>query len=372
MKRRPAASSAPSHWAASCTHTECTLHQLSPYIGKLKSVIAHDLIQHYSQPGDLIADTFCGSGTVPLEAARLGRRVFASDSSTYAIALTKAKLEAPTTLRTALDELEELFRHVQTLPLPDVQPVPRWVQSFFHPRTLKETMRLIEVLRSDQQHFFLASTLGILHHQRPGFLSFPSSHLVPYLRSKSFPRDKHPDLYRYRPVEPRLHAKVERALKRPPAITPSRMIEDICHCSVQSLELPRSIDCVITSPPYMNALDYGRDNRLRLWFLNESSPDTLDRALSSLDNFRSMITILSRKLQDRVRPGGHCVFIIGEQVNRTKRQLPSEILIDVITEQAADFRLRHIIQDRIPDIRRSRKYNSGIKTENILVFRKQI
>jgi hypothetical protein len=26
----------------------------------------------------------------------------------------------------------------------------------------------------------LASMLGILHHQRPGFLSFPSSHLIPY------------------------------------------------------------------------------------------------------------------------------------------------------------------------------------------------
>jgi len=28
-----------------------------------------------------------------------------------------------------------------------------------------------------------------------------------------------------------------------------------------------SIDAVITSPPYMDALDYARDNRLRLWFL---------------------------------------------------------------------------------------------------------
>ena len=27
---------APEHWRISCTHTECTLHQVSPYIGKLK------------------------------------------------------------------------------------------------------------------------------------------------------------------------------------------------------------------------------------------------------------------------------------------------------------------------------------------------
>jgi len=36
---------APEYWHRSCAHSECTLHQLSPYIGKLKSSIARDLIQ---------------------------------------------------------------------------------------------------------------------------------------------------------------------------------------------------------------------------------------------------------------------------------------------------------------------------------------
>lgn len=49
---------APPHWAASCTHQECTLHQLSPYIGKLKSVIARDLVLQYSRPGHLVVDMF--------------------------------------------------------------------------------------------------------------------------------------------------------------------------------------------------------------------------------------------------------------------------------------------------------------------------
>ena len=152
-----------------------------------------------------------------------------------------------------------------------------------------------------------------------------------------------------------------------------RMIEDICRSPVESIDLPCSIDCLITSPPYMNALDYGRDNRLRLWFLNESSPDILDRSLASIDNFKSMITILARKLQDKIRSGGYCIFVVGEQVNRTIPYLPSELLIDVFAKQTDDFQLCHIIQDTIPDIRRSRKHNyGGIKTENILVFRKQI
>ena len=40
---------APSEWAKSCVHLEDTIHQLSPYIGKLKSSIAKQLIAHYSK-----------------------------------------------------------------------------------------------------------------------------------------------------------------------------------------------------------------------------------------------------------------------------------------------------------------------------------
>jgi methylase of polypeptide subunit release factors len=103
-------SPAPPHWAEPCTHQECSLHQLSPYIGKLKRSIAQDLILRYSKPGELVADMFCGSGTVPLETARLGRCVFASDVSIYAMALTQRKLQAPMTSETALAELEDLVR----------------------------------------------------------------------------------------------------------------------------------------------------------------------------------------------------------------------------------------------------------------------
>jgi hypothetical protein len=124
--------------------------------------------------------------------------------------------------------------------------------------------------------------LGILHHQRPGFLSFPSSHLVPYLRSKKFPQAEYPDLYAYRPLAPRLRAKVARALKRPPTRTLVGFVENVCQSSVESVDLPNGIDCVITSPPYMNALDYGRDNRLRLWFLGEPYLESLDRVLLDL------------------------------------------------------------------------------------------
>ena len=365
------ASSPPSHWSAPCTHTECTLHQLSPYIGKLKSVIARDLISEYTKPGDLVADMFCGSGTVPLEAACLGRRIFASDIGRYAQVLTKGKLLSPISANVALLELNRLLSRIESVPFPDLHSVPNWVKAFFHPQTLRETLRITAILNNEERYFFLASLLGILHHQRPGFLSFPSSHLVPYLRSRKFPQDLYPELYEYRPVAPRLRAKVYRALKRPPPTNLDSTIDGIRQSSVESIELPDGIDCVITSPPYMNALDYGRDNRLRLWFLNEDSYESIDRELSSLQYFIDLMTTLSRKLNGKVRKGGHCIFVVGEKVDRHGQHFLSKRIVDVFVSNTSNYRLCRIIRDRIPDVRRSRKNLAGVKAENIIVFRKQ-
>jgi DNA modification methylase len=49
-----------------------------------------------SNPGDLVADFFCGSGTTPAVAARLGRRFLAADSAWRAVHTTRGRLAAST------------------------------------------------------------------------------------------------------------------------------------------------------------------------------------------------------------------------------------------------------------------------------------
>ena len=311
---------------------------------------------------------FCGSGTVPLEAARLGRRVFASDASIYATTLTKGKLLAPYDSESALSEVEQVLRRAESLPLPDLRSTPQWVRGFFHSHTLKEVLRLCKLLRNERRYFLLSSLLGILHHQRPGFLSFPSSHLVPYLRSKKYPRTIYPNLYKYRPIAPRLQAKVERMLKRPPIVAMRESIDAIRKSSVESVKLPAEIDCVITSPPYMNALDYGRDNRLRLWFLDEENLEFVDQR-TRLRAFENTMRAVAKQLQEKVRKGGYCIFVVGDQLTYSG-ELPSEELVKIFAAHATTLRLCRVIFDVIPDVRRSRRRLAGVKNENILVFRK--
>ena len=359
---------APPGWKDACTHSESTLHQLSPYIGKLKSTIAHDLIAEYSKKGDIVADVFCGSGTVPLECVQMGRRVFASDASLYAITLTKGKLAAPADLETAYSALDRAVKAARSYSV-DLRRVPKWVRDFYHPKTLKETLSLLEILRKRREYFLLACLLGIAHHQRPGFLSYPSSHLVPYLRSKKFPRDVFPAMYEYRHVKPRIKAKVARALKRRTVFNKNLVI-DVRRSTIERLALPPTVDCFITSPPYMNALDYGRDNRLRNWFLNRDFQEKMDVRLSRAEGFRHIMVAYTKSVSRRLTVGGYCVFVVGEKTERSGNQFPSEVVSAVIDEFAPTLKIQEIICDTIPDIRRSRRHLTGVKMEHILVYRR--
>jgi DNA modification methylase len=107
---------APADWKRSCTHTECTLHQIAPYVGKLKSSIARSLIQRYSKKGDLVVDPFAGAGTIVLEAALAGRDAFGSDISPYAKVLSNAKLFPPSSLREAIRRAERALTEAAKLP----------------------------------------------------------------------------------------------------------------------------------------------------------------------------------------------------------------------------------------------------------------
>jgi len=365
----PRAKAAPLKWRDPCANTECTLHQLSPYIGKIKSSIAGELVERFSKKGDLVVDPFSGAGTIPFEAAIRGRHAFASDISPYARILSTAKLAPPPTVSIALKRAERALAEADGLPRPDLRCVPRWVRLFFHPKTLQEALQFADVARRPGNEFLMACFLGILHHQRPGFLSYPSSHLVPYLRDKKYPRSNFPEMYCYRDLKTRLLAKIVRCYKR--FAQPDRYDVEFRQSAVQQLRFPQEFDSLITSPPYMNALDYGRDNRLRLWFIDPSLTEPVDNGVTQRRKvFIEAVQTVARKVETGLRKNGFCVFIVGEELKRSFVAHPSEVVIAIFKEDAPSIKLREIFIDDIPDVRRARRECRGIKTEQFLIFRR--
>lgn len=358
-----------SNWKGSALSEESTLHQVAPYIGKMKSSMAKELISTFTHEGENLYDPYCGCGTVALEAWAAGRNVIANDLSPYAVVLTQAKLSPYFALQDALCEITSVAKKIRKIiQKVDLRKVPKWVRDFFHPETLREIIAWFQVLRARKSYFLISCFLGILHHQRPGFLSYPSSHTVPYLRQKKFPREIYPELYQYRPVQERLEKKVARALKRKPPL--DHQLLRSCHMRDASKFVPEpKINAIITSPPYMRQLDYGRDNRLRLWFLGAQDWKSLDHSISpSETKFISLIRSCLKLWRSVLVPKGLCVFVLGDTRCRSYDSPLPDAVAHIATEEIKGYSVLWKYTETIPDARRIRRGSSGSLTETILVL----
>ena len=71
------------------------VHGFHSYPARLHPATARRLIDTLSSPGGTVLDPFCGSGTVPVEARLAGRRAVATDLNPLAVALSGLKASAP-------------------------------------------------------------------------------------------------------------------------------------------------------------------------------------------------------------------------------------------------------------------------------------
>jgi DNA modification methylase len=362
-------------WRGSFQSRESTLQQLSPYVGKMKSGMAKVLISLYSKRGDTVLDPFSGSGVVPLEAALSGRIAWANDLSPYAYSLTRGKLEAPGNERKALERADILARAIKDdASSVDLSTTPDWVCDFFHPETLKEVLLAFSILKKRNDFFLTACLLGILHHVRPGFLSYPASHLVPYLRKTMYPPDKYPEMYAYRDLGSRLMAKVKRAYHRSflPLDWENRLYKV---WMANSISLPiddECVDAIISSPPYFGALDYARDNRLRLWFLGCEDWKVLDASMTANSKvYLPQMTQCIEEMYRVLKPKSYCVLVLGDVERDGQIRRTAEILAGLAEKAGKNgFYVEKIYDDIIPDERRSRRKTSTTKYERILVMKK--
>lgn len=323
-----------------------SMHTMCSYHGMFPAKVAHYFIQRYSKQGDVVLDPFSGRGTTPLQARVEGRRAIANDLNPLAYVLSRAKADPPSwdLVNSFLDDLEKDFKASQA----DEPDVSNDISMLYHPTTLKQLCYLrARLLRQpytkwSKKELMIAGALaGIMHgaHRRDGSsqylsISMPNTFSMSPTYVEKFIRDNGLEKIE-QDVFNCLRDKLARLYLDDIAGFDGgkgHMLDASALLKGRSLKR-ESIDLIVTSPPYLQVVNYGTANWIRLWLLglDEVGRDqgagrkSLNAQLDHGHTYGAYSEFLLRTLQGvrRVlKRDGVAVFVIGDVADPGKDPVP--------------------------------------------------
>ncbi|MBE3672515.1 SAM-dependent methyltransferase [Pseudoalteromonas distincta] len=260
-------------------------HSLCSYQGKLKPSIAHWLIREFVPTGGSVLDPIGGVGTIPFEAALLGRVAVSNDKSPFAAIIAKSKLSGVTKadLNDIIDKYESLVSSISLNEQDYLEAefgLNAKVKDYFHPDTLDIILKLRKLFlssdiddKSPEECFFWSCLLHILHGNRPYALSRNSHPITPFAPTGDFI---------YKDVFEKVRKKAERAMS---VEIPEKFRTGVgLYGDFRDVEgkIFQQFDAVITSPPFYG-MRFDRPNWMRLWFCGWQKESFLEESLSFLE-----------------------------------------------------------------------------------------
>jgi hypothetical protein len=289
------------------------LHEIS-YRACFKPQLPRFFIEALTRPGERVYDPFVGRGTTLIEAALTGRRAIGNDINPLSRLLILPRLDPPAIGEVArrLGELEHT--------LPPAADAPEDLLAFYHPDTLRDIARLrshfLSVAGDPIDAWIRMVCLNRLTGHSSGFFSvytLPPNQATSAMRQRKI-NEMRGQVPPKRNVFDIVLRKTRTLLKTP---LPMQFQRDGAHVLTGLAErtpdiADASVDLIVTSPPFLDVVDYPSDNWLRCWFAGiepQSVPVTLHRSLSDWESF---IAACFKEFARIVRPGGKIAFEVGE------------------------------------------------------------
>jgi hypothetical protein len=296
-----------------------SLHEVS-YRACFKPQLPRFFIERLTVPGDRVYDPFSGRGTTALEAALLGRIPVACDINPLSAVLLAPRLSPPS--------LAEVAQRLTAIPWDAAADGHDDLLVFYHPETLRQICALRSYLLAreagdaldDVDRWIRMVAVNRLTGHSPGFFSvytLPPNQAVSIgsqikINAQRAQTPPHRDV-------PRLILRKSRALlaEIDPATREKLRAAAVRHIVTgHARSTPAiatgSIDLVVTSPPFLDVVNYAGDNWLRCWFCGiDPTSVAITMAKQPADWQRAMLEVF-RELHRVVRPGGLVAFEVGE------------------------------------------------------------
>lgn len=357
-------------WHAISPRWGHSMHTMCSYYGMFPAKVAHYFIERFSTPGDVVVDPFSGRGTTVLQAAADGRVGLANDLSPLAYVLSAAKADPPTweEIHDHTDRLARDFKKSGRSEL-DVSPD---IHMLYHDNTLRQLVYIRDRLHTRPVHqwdrcdLMLAGCLaGIMHGgwrrdgtsqylsiSMPNTFSMSPSYVSKYISENGL---KKPD----QDVFDRLREKYARMYLDQPAQGGRVTLNDASRFMIDGSIRPGSANLVLTSPPYLQVVNYGQSNWIRLWLMgiDNVSRDqgagrrTLDAVLDHRHTYDSYSAFMHRTLdgvEQVLHRDGVAVLVIGDVADPGKEPVPLAARLWGDLEGGSGLRLVELVEDDLP------------------------
>jgi hypothetical protein len=290
-----------------------SIHEIS-YRACFKSQLPAFFIERLTDPGDRVFDPFSGRGTTAVQAALMGRAPAANDVNPLSAMLCAPRLDPP-----PVDAVRTRLAAIDLSPT-ITDPAESALLAFYHPDTLRQISALRAWLleRGDAldpvDSWIRMVAINRLTGHSSGFFSV---YTMPPNQAVSAGSQRKINEARGQVPPPRdVKAIILRKTlslltdglpsPHPPAILltgPAERTPGLADASV---------DLIVTSPPFLDVVDYEGDNWLRCWFAGIDPADVLIDKHRDVAAWEGFVRRGFQEFARVVRPGGFVAFEVGE------------------------------------------------------------
>jgi len=321
-----------------------SIHEIS-YRACFKSQLPGFFIERLTSPGNRVFDPFSGRGTTAVQAALMGRAPAANDVNPLSAMLCAPRLDPPpvAAIRTRLAQID--------LSQAASDPAEADLLAFYHPDTLRQISALRARLldRGDAldpvDAWIRMVAINRLTGHSTGFFSV---YTMPPNQAVSAVSQRKINAARAQTPPPRnvpaiiLKKSVSLLADGPPPPHPPAIL--LTGPAERTPGLPDgSVDLIVTSPPFLDVVDYEGDNWLRCWFAGIDTADVRIDKHRDMPAWEGFVRRAFEEFARVVRPGGFVAFEVGEirngrillerHVARAIEGLPFDLLGVMVNQQ---------------------------------------
>ena len=322
-----------------------SIHEVS-YRACFKPQLPEFFIARLTKPTDAVYDPFMGRGTTPVQAGLMGRRPLGNDINPLSVLITRPRLRPPT--------LPDIARRLGQVPWSSGAIDNPDLLVFYSEKTLQHICALRTWLleraplsgdADPVDDWIRMVAINRLTGHSPGFFSIytlPPNQAVSVQSQKKINEGRHQT-----PVDRdvvRLILKKSRSLLSdgPMAPHPAAVLTTSPAHSTPEIR-DGSVTLVVTSPPFLDIVQYAEDNWMRSWFAGIDARGVAIAQHRTVAAWQNMVRATLGELARVVHPGGHVAFEVGEVRNgrvllerlvwEAAEGLPFERLVVMVNQQ---------------------------------------